>query len=122
VHTQFVELNPYHNVVTGFSNPLVVVLYLVAMAVLGLHLYHGIWSRRPHARRQHAIARGRSSGKLALALAIAIWARVQCDPDSPCTQASCGNRTGNRSNNAMELRSNTPAGRSSRNGTATGSR
>ena len=44
VHPDFVELDPYHNVTTGFHNPLVVLFYLVAMAALGLHLYHGVWS------------------------------------------------------------------------------
>jgi len=44
VHPDFVELDPYHNVITGFRNPLVALFYLVAMAALGLHLYHGIWS------------------------------------------------------------------------------
>jgi succinate dehydrogenase / fumarate reductase cytochrome b subunit len=44
VHPAFIELNPYHNVTTGFRNPLVALFYLVAMAALGLHLYHGVWS------------------------------------------------------------------------------
>jgi succinate dehydrogenase / fumarate reductase cytochrome b subunit len=44
VHPDFIELNPYHNVATGFRNPLVALFYLVAMAALGLHLYHGVWS------------------------------------------------------------------------------
>ena len=44
VHSQFIELDPYHNVTTGFTNPLVVVFYLLAMAALGWHLYHGVWS------------------------------------------------------------------------------
>ena len=43
-HPDFVEGDPYHNVTTGFHNPLVVTVYLVAMAAVGLHLYHGIWS------------------------------------------------------------------------------
>lgn len=43
-HPEFIELNPYHNVVTGFGNPLVALFYLLAMAALGFHLYHGIWS------------------------------------------------------------------------------
>jgi succinate dehydrogenase / fumarate reductase cytochrome b subunit len=43
-HPGFAEGNPYHNVATGFRDPIVVVLYLVAMAVVGLHLYHGVWS------------------------------------------------------------------------------
>jgi succinate dehydrogenase / fumarate reductase, cytochrome b subunit len=43
-HPGFVEGDPYHNVATGFRNPIVVLLYLIAMAAVGLHLYHGIWS------------------------------------------------------------------------------
>ena len=43
-HPSFVEGNPYHNVATGFRSPAVVAIYLVAMAVVGLHLYHGVWS------------------------------------------------------------------------------
>ena len=71
-HPNFVEGDPYHNVVAGFHNPLVVVSYLIAMAFVGLHLYHGIWSS------------GRSLGMsppsprplrrtLALALALLVW-------------------------------------------------
>lgn len=44
VHPQFEELNAYDNVVLGFSNPLVAVAYIVAMILLALHLYHGLWS------------------------------------------------------------------------------
>jgi succinate dehydrogenase / fumarate reductase cytochrome b subunit len=43
-HADFVEGDPYHNVATGFRNPVVVILYLIAMAAVGLHLYHGVWS------------------------------------------------------------------------------
>ena len=43
-HPDFIELDPYHNVVTGFGNPLVALFYLLAMAALGFHLYHGVWS------------------------------------------------------------------------------
>lgn len=71
-HSSFVEGNPYHNVATGFRDPAVVVFYLVAMAAVGLHLYHGLWSS------------GRSLGvsapsprplrrSLALVLALLIW-------------------------------------------------
>jgi len=71
-HPNFVEGNPYQNVITGFRNPVVVVLYLVAMAGVGLHLYHGVWSS------------GRSVGmsppsprplrrSLALVLALLVW-------------------------------------------------
>jgi succinate dehydrogenase / fumarate reductase cytochrome b subunit len=71
-HPAFVEGNPYHNVTTGFRNIAVVVIYLIVMAVIGLHLYHGVWSS------------GRSLGmsppspyplrrSVALVLALVIW-------------------------------------------------
>ena len=40
----FEELKPYENTVAGFSNPLVTIAYVVAMILLGMHLYHGLWS------------------------------------------------------------------------------
>jgi succinate dehydrogenase / fumarate reductase, cytochrome b subunit len=71
-HPDFIELNPYHNVTTGFGNPWVTAFYLVAMLALGLHLYHGVWSSgrslgvsQPSPRPLH---RG-----LALLLAGLIW-------------------------------------------------
>lgn len=71
-HPGFLEGDPYHNVATGFSDLIVVVPYLVIMALVGLHLYHGVWSS------------GRSLGisapspyplrrTIALALALLIW-------------------------------------------------
>jgi succinate dehydrogenase / fumarate reductase cytochrome b subunit len=44
VHPSFDHASPYHNVVTGFRAPWVVILYAVALLALGLHLYHGLWS------------------------------------------------------------------------------
>jgi succinate dehydrogenase / fumarate reductase cytochrome b subunit len=44
VHPNFEEGNVYGNLVAGLSNPLVAVVYIVAMVMLGLHLRHGIWS------------------------------------------------------------------------------
>jgi succinate dehydrogenase / fumarate reductase cytochrome b subunit len=45
VHPSFNhELDVYANLVTGFRQPAVAAAYLVAMAMLCLHLYHGIWS------------------------------------------------------------------------------
>ncbi len=35
---------PYNNVVTAFSNPLISLFYLLALAALALHLFHGVWS------------------------------------------------------------------------------
>jgi succinate dehydrogenase / fumarate reductase cytochrome b subunit len=43
-HPDFVELDPYHNLSTGFRNPWVAGFYVMAMMALGLHLYHGLWS------------------------------------------------------------------------------
>jgi succinate dehydrogenase / fumarate reductase, cytochrome b subunit len=71
-HPEFIELNPYNNVRTGFRNPLVAGFYLVAMAAVGLHLYHGVWSSgrsvglsQPSPRPLHR--------QLALLLAGFIW-------------------------------------------------
>ena len=72
LHPDFVELNPHHNVITGFGSPLVVAVYLLAMVAVGLHLYHGVWSS------------GRSLGlsqpspqplhrRIALGLAVLVW-------------------------------------------------
>ena len=44
VHPAFVEGDPHGNVVRAFRVPWVAALYIVAMAALGLHLYHGAWS------------------------------------------------------------------------------
>jgi succinate dehydrogenase / fumarate reductase cytochrome b subunit len=79
VHTSFVEGDPYHNVAAGFGSPAVVVFYELAMAAVGLHLYHGIWSS------------GRSLGlsapsprplrrQLALVLSVIVWAGFAAIP------------------------------------------
>jgi succinate dehydrogenase / fumarate reductase, cytochrome b subunit len=34
----------YHNLVSGFRNPLVSLVYIVAQVALAFHLYHGVWS------------------------------------------------------------------------------
>jgi succinate dehydrogenase / fumarate reductase cytochrome b subunit len=71
-HPSFADGNPYHNVATGFTGLVVVIFYLVIMAFVGLHLYHGVWSS------------GRSLGvsppsprplrrSVALILALLIW-------------------------------------------------
>jgi len=43
-HPDFVPGDVYHNFIVGFSNPVVVGVYVIAMLALGLHLYHGVWS------------------------------------------------------------------------------
>jgi succinate dehydrogenase / fumarate reductase, cytochrome b subunit len=40
----FVKGDAYHNLVGGFQSIFNVLLYLVAVAALGFHLYHGTWS------------------------------------------------------------------------------
>jgi succinate dehydrogenase / fumarate reductase cytochrome b subunit len=44
VHPDFVEGAVNHNLVTGFGVLWVTGFYFVAMACLGLHLWHGVWS------------------------------------------------------------------------------
>jgi len=44
VHPDFVEADVYHNVITGFRVWYVSVVYIAAMLMLALHLYHGVWS------------------------------------------------------------------------------
>ena len=44
IHPDFRHLDPYHNIATGLSNPAVAGFYLLAMAALALHLYHGTWA------------------------------------------------------------------------------
>jgi succinate dehydrogenase / fumarate reductase cytochrome b subunit len=44
-HPSFVYGDPYNNVVVGFTaQPITAVFYIVAVAALGTHLYHGVWS------------------------------------------------------------------------------
>ncbi|HMO56788.1 MAG TPA: succinate dehydrogenase cytochrome b subunit [Roseiflexaceae bacterium] len=43
-HPTFIQGDAYHNVVSAFTNPLTVGIYLLAVAALGVHLYHGVWS------------------------------------------------------------------------------
>jgi succinate dehydrogenase / fumarate reductase, cytochrome b subunit len=44
VHPDFVEGAVTHNFVTGLRVVWVAVFYMVATLLLGLHLYHGVWS------------------------------------------------------------------------------
>jgi succinate dehydrogenase / fumarate reductase cytochrome b subunit len=63
----------YANVVRGFSVWWVVVFYVLAMAALGLHLYHGVWSslRTLGASKASPYPRRRPA---AIVLAIVVWA------------------------------------------------
>ncbi len=42
--TPYDEGKAYENLVRGFQVPLISVFYIIAMALLTLHLYHGVWS------------------------------------------------------------------------------
>lgn len=42
--TPFDEKDVYHNVIYGFQVRIVSIFYIVALAMLCLHLYHGLWS------------------------------------------------------------------------------
>jgi succinate dehydrogenase / fumarate reductase cytochrome b subunit len=44
VHPDYQYLDVYHNVTTGFMEPLVSAFYIVANLLLAVHLYHGMWS------------------------------------------------------------------------------
>jgi succinate dehydrogenase / fumarate reductase cytochrome b subunit len=43
-HSDFVATDPYSNVVKGFQVFPVAAVYIFANLLLGLHLYHGLWS------------------------------------------------------------------------------
>lgn len=44
MHHDFKPGDVYHNVVSGFSQPLVSGFYILANIALGFHLFHGLWS------------------------------------------------------------------------------
>jgi succinate dehydrogenase / fumarate reductase cytochrome b subunit len=44
VHSDFIQADVYHNMISGFRVWYVSVIYIIAMLMLGLHLYHGAWS------------------------------------------------------------------------------
>lgn len=44
VHPDFVHGSPFHNLVTGFQDPLASIIYVIGVVAVGMHLYHGLWS------------------------------------------------------------------------------
>lgn len=44
VHHDFIHGEVYHNVTSAFQKPAIAIVYMVANLLLGLHLYHGLWS------------------------------------------------------------------------------
>jgi succinate dehydrogenase / fumarate reductase cytochrome b subunit len=72
-HPAFSHTGVYGNVIIGFSNPWVVLFYVVAMAFLGFHLFHGAWS----AFRTLGVAKPSPAPlhrRVALAVAVVVWA------------------------------------------------
>jgi succinate dehydrogenase / fumarate reductase cytochrome b subunit len=72
IHPSFIEGEVFRNLVIGLRVPAVALGYLVAMAALGLHLFHGAWASlrslgaaRPQPNPLHR--------PIARVLAIAVW-------------------------------------------------
>lgn len=42
--SDWIQGDPYNNVVESFSNPIVAAFYIISMGALAFHLYHGAWS------------------------------------------------------------------------------
>ena len=44
LHSDYIAGDVYHNVTTAFANPLIAIVYMVCNLLLGVHLFHGLWS------------------------------------------------------------------------------
>ena len=73
IFRDYSETDVYSNVVRGFSHWWVTLFYVIAMAFLGLHLYHGAWSsmRTIGASKPSANPLRRT---IALGIAVIVWA------------------------------------------------
>jgi len=65
-----------YNVISGFQNPAVSLFYILAMALLCIHLYHGLWSMLQSlgwvsARRSEAIKKGAAGFAILVCLGFA---------------------------------------------------
>lgn len=71
LHPDFIREDVYHNLLVVFRSPFKTAFYVLAMAALGLHLYHGVWSslRSMGAARPSPEPRRR---RLALVLALVV--------------------------------------------------
>lgn len=70
LHPAFDHKDVYGNIVVGFQQWWVVLLYLIAMVGLGLHLYHGTWS----SLRTLGLTKGSSHPLRRRATAVLAWA------------------------------------------------
>jgi succinate dehydrogenase / fumarate reductase cytochrome b subunit len=69
----FVPLDVYGNVTKAFQHPWRVGVYVIAMILLGAHLYHGLWSA-PRTLGAAPRSRWPLRRRLAAALAFILWA------------------------------------------------
>jgi len=74
VHPHFQELRPYENLVTGFSNPIVAIAYIVSIVLLGMHLYHGLWSMFQSFGVPQSLPREKKNKRWALVVTVLIIA------------------------------------------------
>jgi len=72
VHPSFIPGDVYHNLVTGLSHPAVAIFYLVSMAAIGLHLFHGAWSSLRSLGLAAASPEPRQR-PIALVIAVVVW-------------------------------------------------
>lgn len=78
-HPAFSHTGVYGNVIIGFQSPWVVLFYVLAMAALGMHLFHGVWAgfRTLGLQKRSASPIQRSA---ALWVAIIVWAGFTAIP------------------------------------------
>lgn len=72
VHPTFNKTDVYANMISAFRVPWISALYIVAMAALGLHLYHGTWSSIRTLGMNRA-SRDPLKRRAAALLATAVW-------------------------------------------------
>ncbi len=78
-HPAFSHTGVYGNVIIGFQSVWVVLFYVIAMASLGMHLFHGVWAgfRTLGLQKRSASPIQRSA---ALWVAIIVWAGFTAIP------------------------------------------
>lgn len=77
IHPDFIPGEVYHNLVVGFQFLPNVIFYLIAVSLLGLHLYHGGWSMMQtlgilSPRYDQAVRRGAAAFALLMTLGFAV--------------------------------------------------
>ncbi len=72
-HSQFIPGDVYHNVVAGFEVWWVSAWYIFAIALLSLHLRHGLWSMLQSVGLSHSLQRERVFKQVALVIAVLIF-------------------------------------------------